>query len=162
MSTSSFAVAAAERHFEDYEPGAVYEFGSVRITQEEILAFARQFDPQYLHLDLEAAARGPFGGLIASGWHTGALAMRLYVEHYLAGPANLGSPGMEEVHFQRPVRPGDTLSIRVSVLQADRSRSKPDRGAVRAWIEVLNQKHEIVMSLKVTSLFRCRSAIPQP
>ena len=156
MSTSSFAVPAGDRYFEDYVPGAVYDFGSISVTQDEILAFARQFDPQYFHVDPEAAARGPFRGIVASGWHTGSLAMRMYVDHYLAGPANLGSPGMEEVNFQRPVRPGDTLAIRISVLEASRSRSKPDRGAVRAWVDVLNQNHEIVMSMKVTSLFRCR------
>jgi acyl dehydratase len=159
-SQSRLAAPPPQRYFEDYLPGSVYEFGEITVTEAEIVSFAQQFDPQYFHVDAEAAARGPFGGLVASGWHTGSLAMRLYVDHYLAGAVSLGSPGMDELRFHRPVRPGDRLSIRMSVLEATRSRSKPERGFVTARMEVLNQHGEVAMSLKVTSIMGCRKAAP--
>jgi acyl dehydratase len=158
MSMNTGAVAAAERYFEDFQPGSTCESGSVQMTEAGIIAFARQFDPQYFHIDPQAAVDGPFGGLIASGWHTGSTAMRLYVDSFLAGAVSLGSPGMDEVHFIRPVRPGDSLRIRVTVLETRRSRSKPQRGFVTSRIEVLNQKDEIALSMKVTSIFACRNA----
>ena len=107
--------------------------------------------------DPEEAARGPFGGLIASGWHTAALLMRLYATHYLSHVASLASPGLDELRWHKPVRPGDELRIRVRVLAAERSRSKPDRGMVHTGIEVLNQR-EVVMSLRAMNLLRCRGA----
>ena len=158
MSATEFAVPAANRHFEDYVPGAVFEYGEIPVTEAEILEFARRFDPQYIHVDLERAVHGPFGGLIASGWHTAAMMMRLIVDNFLPKSASLGSPGIDELRWLRPVRPGDVLSIRLSVLEATRSRSKPDRGVVRTLCEVLNNEREVVMSLKAMNIMACRSA----
>ena len=123
-----------------------------------MIAFATKFDPQSIHVDPEAAARGPFGGLIASGWHTTAMMMRLFADHYLSKVASLASPGVDELRWTRPVRPGDTLTIRVTVLEANVSRSKPDRGVVRTLIEVLNQNGELVMSCKAINLLRRRGS----
>ena len=156
MNPSDFSAPITDRYFEDYRPGFVGEYGSITVSQEEIVEFARRFDPQTFHTDPIRAARGPFGGLIASGWHTSALMMRLYADHFVSKVAGLGSPGIDELRWRRPVRPGDTLSIRVTILEARRSSSKPDRGLVRVQIEVLNQDKEIVMSLKAMTLFLCR------
>ena len=149
-------VPPAERYFEDYHLGMVDEFGEVAVTAEDIMEFARRYDPQAMHIDPEAAARGPFGGLIASGWHTGSMIMRLFVEHYLSKVATLPSPGLDELRWVRPVRPGDRLRVRVTVLEARRSRTKPDRGMVRGLVEVLNQDGDVVMSFKPMNLMRCR------
>ena len=154
-----FPVPIDDRYFEDYIPGSVFEFGTVAVSEADIIDFGRRFDPQFFHTNPAAAARGPFGGLIASGWHTGSLAMRLFVDHYLSSVASLGSPGVDELRWTRPVRPGDSLRIRVAVLEARRSRSKPDRGIVRTLIEVLNQDGEVVMSLTAMNLLRCRLAV---
>ena len=126
------------------------------MEEADIIDFAQRFDPQEFHTDPEAAKRGPYGGLIASGWHTCSLVMRILVDHHLSPASSLGSPGVDELRWRRPVRPGDTLSIRVSVLEANRSRSKPDRGMVRSLIEVVKQNGEVVMSLKAMNLVRCR------
>jgi acyl dehydratase len=152
----TFTVSQEDRYFEDYLPGAVHEFGSVTIEEAEIIEFARRFDPQPFHIDPEAARRSSFGGLIASGWHTASLTMRLLVDSYVSKVASLGSPGVDEVRWRRPVRPGDTLSIRVTVLEAKLSRSKPGQGTTRSYVEVLNQNREVVMTWKGIGLVRCR------
>jgi acyl dehydratase len=144
------------RYFEDYPVGRVFEGGSYPVSEAEILEFARRYDPQAMHIDKKAAAAGQFGGLIASGWHTGAIMMRLLTEAFVP-PGNLASPGLDELRWVLPVRPGDTLSLRVTVTDARRSRSKPDQGIVKSLVEVLNQKGETVMSLKPVSLMRCQS-----
>ena len=154
----SFAHAIDDRYFEDYVEGDVHSFGSIEVEQDEIISFAKRYDPQSLHTDPEAAKLLPFGGLIASGWHTAALMMRLYVEHYLSHVASLVSPGLDELRWHKPVRPGDRLSLRVTVLKTAASKSKPDRGAVTSLIEVYNQEDELVMSLKVVNIIRRRSA----
>jgi len=146
------------RWFEDYEPGSVHEFGSIRVDEEEVLAFGRRFDPQVFHTDPVAAAETEYGGLIASGWHTAGLMMRLYSDHYLSKVATLVSPGVDNLRWLRPVRPGDELSLRVTVAEARRSRSKPDRGLVRSDVEVLNQRGEVVMTLSALNFFLCRTA----
>ena len=156
MSPSDFTVPSKDRCFEDYIPGAVLEYGAIPLSEAEIIAFATQFDPQYFHTDPAAAKVGPYGGLIASGWHTAAVMMRLIVDHYLPQTASLGSPGIDEIRWTKPVRPGDSLSLRISVLETKRSTSKPDRGMVRALIEVLNQNQECVMTMKGMNLMRCR------
>jgi acyl dehydratase len=143
----SFAAPADNRFFEDYKPGDVYEFGTVTVTEREIIEFAKQFDPQYFHVDPQKAVHSRFGGIIASGWHTAGLAMRLYVDQYLSHVASLASPGVDEVRWPNPVRPGDTLRVRVTILEARLSRSKTDRGIVRAKIEAINQKDELVLSM---------------
>lgn len=154
MNISQFSVPIEQRYFEDYAPGAVFEFGSIGVEEAEIIAFARQFDPQAMHVDPQEAARGPFKGLIASGWHTTGLMMRLFIDHYLSKVASLASPGVDEIRWFQPVRPGDVLRIRVSVVEAKPSSSKPDRGMVRSFVEVLNQRAELVMSMKAMNLLR--------
>ena len=132
------------------------EGGAVAVSESDIVEFARRYDPQTMHTDPAAAAHGHFGGLIASGWHTAALMMRLFAAHFLSPASSLASPGIDELRWLKPVRPGDVLSLRVTVTEARRSRSKPDQGIVRSLVEVLNQRGEIVMSLKPISLIRCR------
>ena len=144
------------RYLDDYLPGASYDCGSVSVSEDEIVSFARQFDPQPFHVDPEAAARGPFGGLIASGWHTAALVMRQIVDHYLSAEASLGSPGLDEIRWPDPVRPGDTLRVRATVLEARRSQSKPDRGIIRTVIEAVNQDGRTVMRATATNFLLVR------
>jgi acyl dehydratase len=146
-----------DRWFEDYVPGAIHNLGSVVVDEQEVIAFARQFDPQSFHLDKERAKKSAFGGLIASGWHTASMAMRLIVDHYLSEVSSEGSPGIDELRWLRPVRPGDQLSVRVTILDARPSRSRPERGIVRSHIETLNQDGEIVMHLTSTIFIRCRN-----
>ena len=162
MANPDFPVAAAERYFEDYVPGTVVEYGSIGVDEAEVIDFARRFDPQPFHLDPQSAAAGPFGGLIASGWHTAGLMMRLLVDHYLSPVASLGSPGIDELRWLAPVRPGDRLSVRITVMEARRSRSKPDRGLVRSSMEVMNERREVVMTVKAMTLMLCRDPASEP
>ena len=143
--------------FEDFEPGQVYELGSKVVTEDEIVAFAQQFDPQPFHLDPEAAKDSVFGGLIASGWHTGAMWMRLYVDSLLGGASGQGSSGIEELRWLAPVRPGDTLSGRLTVLEVTASESHPDRVSVRIRGEMVNQDGVTVMSMISRGRFARRS-----
>jgi acyl dehydratase len=155
---SAFETSAADRYFEDYVAGSVHEFGSIAVDEGEVLEFGRRFVPLPYHVDKEAAKPSIYGGLIASGWHTAALMMRLYTDHYLSQVANLGSPGVDELRWDKPVFPGDELSIRVTVVETRRSASKPDRGIIISSVEVLNQKREVVMRLKSVNFVRCRAA----
>jgi acyl dehydratase len=155
--TAGFVSRIDDRYFEDYVPGSVHEFGEIAVNAEEIIEFAQRYDPQDFHTDPEAAAKSRFGGLIASGWQTCGLMMRLYSEHYLTKNASLASPGIDELRWLIPVRPEDTLTMRVTVAEARRSKSKPDRGLVRSAIEVLNQKGEIVMTMLAMNLITCRN-----
>jgi acyl dehydratase len=134
-------------YFEDFRPGQVVELGSRTVTEDEIVGFARQFDPQPFHLDPEAAKDSVFGGLIASGWHTGAMWMRLYVDSLLGGASGQGSSGIEELRWLAPVRPGDTLSGRLIVLEVTSSESHPDRGTIRIRGEMVNQDGVPVMTM---------------
>jgi acyl dehydratase len=143
--------------FEDFEPGQVYELGSTVVTEDAIVDFARQFDPQPFHVDPEAATDSVFGGLIASGWHTGAMWMRLYVDSLLGGGSGQGSSGIEELRWLAPVRPGDTLSGRLIVLEATASESHPGRGTVRIRGEMVNQDGVTVMSMTSRGRFGRRS-----
>jgi acyl dehydratase len=156
LSESDFAVGVEARYFEDYQAGAVYEYGYATVSEAEIIAFAERFDPQPIHLDARFAGRGPFGGLIASGWHTAGIAMRLIVTHYLSQVASLASPGVDELRWPAPVRPGDSLRLRATIVQARRSRSKPDRGLVRTHAELLNQHDQTALSLVAMNLLRLR------
>jgi len=155
---TSFTTTADRRYFEDYLPGAVHEFGSIKIDEREVLDFGRRYVPLSYHVDPEAAKQSIYGGVIASGWHTAALMMRVYVENYLSQVANLGSPGGDELRWDKPVFPGDELSVRATVLEARRSESRPDRGIVRTFIEVLNQKNHVVMSMKMVNFVKCRES----
>ena len=133
--------------FDDFEPGQVLELGSVAVTEDEIIEFARRFDPQPFHVDPEAAAESVFGGLIASGWHTGSMWMRLYVDSMLGSASAQGSPGIEELRWLAPVRPGDTLYGRLTVLETTPSERRPDRGTVRIRGEMVNQDGVTVLSM---------------
>jgi acyl dehydratase len=144
------------RYFEDFTPGQVIELGRHTITKERIVEFAREFDPQAFHTDEEAAKRTVYGGLLASGWHTGSIMMRLLYDGLLKDTASMGSPGVDELRWLRPVRPGDTLSARTTVLESVPSRSKPDRGMIRHLIEVTNQGGEVVMSVKGVNILARR------
>ena len=157
MSDPTSIDTLARRSFEDYVAGAVYEFGAITVDVADVISFGEQYDPQPFHTDPEAASEWHFGGLIASGWHTGSLAMRLLVDHFLPTTASLGSPGIDELRWPQPVRPGDVLSLRVTILEARRSTSKPDRGFMRTHIEVLNQHRAVVMSMKAMNLLACAS-----
>jgi acyl dehydratase len=146
------------RYFEDYALGTTYECGSVSVDQASIIAFAKEFDPQPFHVDPAAASAGPFGGLIASGWHTAALLMRLLVENYLSAEASLGSPGLDEIRWPYPVRPGDTLRVRATVVESRRSLSKPDRGIIRTMVEAANQDGRTVMRATAINFLLVRPA----
>jgi acyl dehydratase len=137
----------ATRYFEDYVPGLTVDCGSFSISEAEIIAFAKEYDPQPFHIDPVGAAEGPFGGLIASGWQTTSMTMRLLVEHFVSAETGLGAAGVDEIRWPRPVRPGDTLHVRATILEARRSNSKPGRGVIRSLAEVTNQRGEAVMRL---------------
>lgn len=158
---SSAGAAAPERYFEDYVPGAEEALGTVELSEQEIVEFARRFDPQAFHVDPEAAKQGPFGGLVASGWHTVGAMTRLFVTRYLSPVSSLGSPGIDELRWPAPVRPGDRLSVFATVLETRPSRSKPERGLVHTLVEVRNQRGETAMSMKIVNLVRLRHA-PRP
>jgi len=158
MNRSLFAHLPEDRYFEDYLPGDVHEFGSISVDEDEVLEFGRRYVPLSYHIDKEAAKNSIYGGVIASGWHTAALMMRIYTENYLSRVANLGSPGGDELRWDKPVFPGDELTVRATVLVARRSESRPDRGIVHTFIEVLNQKKEVVMSMKMVNFVRCRDS----
>jgi acyl dehydratase len=145
-----------ERWFEDYVPGTTADFGPLRVDEAEVVDFGRRFDPQPFHVDAEVAAAGPFGGLIASGWHTCALMMRLLADEYLSPVSSLGSPGVDELRWVAPVRPGDELTLRTTVEEARLSRSKPDRGLVRTRIELLDQSGTAVLTMTAMNLVRTR------
>ena len=154
---ANFTSPIDDRYFEDYIPGSVHCIGEAAVTEQEIVEFAQRYDPQDFHTDPAKAAQSRFGGLIASGWLTCALMMRMFAAHYLTKNASLASPGIDEVRWLVPVRPGDVLSARVTVLEAKRSASKPDRGIVRSKIEVLNQKGEAVMTMIAMNFIACRT-----
>lgn len=143
----------APTHFEDFHDGDIYELGSHTLTAAEIVEFATRYDPQPFHVDEAAAEHGPFEGLIASGWHTAALFMRMYVDEILNGTVSMGSPGVEELRWRVPVRPGDTIRGRVTVVEATPSAKRSDRGTVIARLEALNQRDEVVMSMRARGLF---------
>ena len=144
------------RYFEDFKVGDVTEVGSVSVNEDEIIEFASRFDPQPFHIDPEAAKFSPFGGLIASGWHTAALFMGMFVRAVLLDSASLGSPGVEEIRWTAPVRPGDTLRGRSTVTDAQPSASNPKRGTVFTTNEVFNQDGERVLTFKARGFFARR------
>lgn len=141
------------RYLEDFVPGQEFDLGRSQITQEEIVAFAREFDPQPFHVDERAAADSIYGGIIASGWHTISLFMRLFVKGLLSDAASLGSPGVDKVRWRHPVRPGDILQALATVQEVAPSRSKPDRGIVRWAYEMRNQNGVVVMTMEGVGMF---------
>ncbi len=145
--------AIQTRYFEDFHVGGVLDLGSTSATQEEIIAFAKQFDPQPFHIDPEQAKHSVFGTLVASGWHTTALMMRVLVDQLINQTISMGSPGVDEVRWRKPVRPGDVLHVRFTVLETNPSKSRNDMGVVRSMCEMLNESDEVVMSLKGSHFF---------
>jgi acyl dehydratase len=158
LSEHDFAAPIDDRYLEDYVPGAVYEYGYISVTEAEILDFARKFDPQPIHIDAAFAAAGPFGGLIASGWHTAGIMMRLLADHYLSRVASLASPGIDELRWPAPLRPGDAVRLRTTIVEARPSRSKPDRGLVRTRGQLINQDDADVLRLDAMNLIARRPA----
>lgn len=150
-------VPPKQRWFEDFIVGEQFEFGNYEITAHEIVEFARRYDPQPFHVDAAAGASSHFGGLVASGWMTGSVLMRLMCDHFIAPDSAMGSPGLDQLRWRVPVRPGDRLRARVTVLEVRPSRSRPDRGSVRFRQEVLNQHGEVVMSAEAWGMLRRRS-----
>ncbi len=144
------------RWFEDFTPGEVTEVGPVEVSEEEILEFARRYDPQPFHIDPAAAQDGPFGGLIASGWHTASLFMGMFVRDILLDSASMGSPGVEEIRWTAPVRPGDVLRGRVTVTDVHPSSKHAGRGTVFTSSEVYTADGTLVMTLKARGFFARR------
>jgi acyl dehydratase len=139
--------------WEDFTAGRVFEHGARALSEDDIVRFAREWDPQRYHVDPQAAAKTPFGGLIASGWQSCGVLMRLMCDAYLNESSCIGSPGIDEIRFLKPVRPGDTLRFRSTVLEASPSASKPERGNVRFRWELLNQRDEVVLSMLGRQLY---------
>ena len=144
-------------YWEDLEPGSVRELGSVTPTAQEILEFASKFDPQPFHLDEDAGRRSVFGALCASGWHTCSMAMRLTVDNFLNESSSMGSPGLENIRWLKPVYPGDTLKLTHRVTESRPLNSKPDIGLVRAIWEMHNQRGEQVLHMEGYGMFRRRT-----
>lgn len=144
-------------YWEDFAVGQVRETGGHSLNEEEIIEFAKKYDPQPFHIDREKAKQSAFGGLIASGWQTAGLCMRMLCDMYLLESASMGSPGIDELRWVKPVRPGDTLRLKSTVLETRASTSRPDMGTVRSRSEVYNQRGELVMHMSGVGMFRRRS-----
>lgn len=148
-------------YFEDIEVGTKARFGNYQVTREEVIAFASAYDPQPFHLDEAAAAQTYFGRLSASGWHTCAMTMRMLVDNMKdRQQAGLGSPGVDEIRWKKPVYPGDTLRLETEIIDKTPSRSRPEMGSFRSEVRVFNQHDEVVMTLKSIGLIRTRSSQP--
>jgi acyl dehydratase len=145
----------SKRHWEDFEPGSVTVYGPRLVTREEIVAFAAEFDPQPMHLDEAAAANTLLGGLGASGWHTCCLLMRLITEGFLLDSASMGAPGVDEVRWLKPVRPGTQIRVRVTVVDKRVSSSRPEMGFVKFQYEVLDEQ-DMVLTTLVSSMMMLR------
>lgn len=145
-------------YWEDFPVGTIRESGGATLSEKEITNFARQFDPQPFHVDAAAAAESVFGGIIASGWHTCSLAMRMMCDDYLLDAASNGSPGVENIKWLKPVRPGDTLHLKMEVLEARVLESKPTAGLVRNRWRMFNQNQDCVMEMEGYGMFGRRPA----
>jgi acyl dehydratase len=141
------------RYLEDFQAGETIDLGSKALSAEEIIAFAREYDPQPFHVDPERAQESIYGGLIASGWLTIGTFMRLLVDSLLNDTISMGSPGWDQLRWLKPVRPGDTLRGRITVLEVTPSRSRADRGTARFHGEMLNQRDEVVMTVEALGIF---------
>lgn len=153
---ADLAAPVEDRWFEDYRVGTVVEYGHVSLDEPGIVAFAQEYDPQPIHVDPAWSLTGPFQGLIASGVQTLAVCMRLYVDHYVSRVASLASPGLDELRWPRPVRPGDRLRIRVEVAQARGSRTRPDRGLVHSHVSALDDEDQVVLTFTAMNFFARR------
>ncbi|MCC3306676.1 MaoC family dehydratase [Sneathiella sp. HT1-7] len=144
------------RYWEDFTVGMVMEFGGYEVTEEEVIEFATAFDPQPFHIDKDAAKEHFFGGIIASGWHTGSMCMKMMVDNYLIDSASMGSPGIEQLRWKQPVRPGEVLHVKAEVLDRSLPKSRPELGFVKFSHTVLNQKDEVKMTMISSGMFlRC-------
>ncbi|MCJ9429718.1 MaoC family dehydratase [Kordiimonas marina] len=149
----------AKTYYEDIDVGATEEFGAYEVTREELLDFAGKYDPQPFHLDEDAAKRSVFGSLCTSGWHTCAMTMRMLVDHMReTGFAGLGSPGIDNIRWKKPVFPGDVLSVRTKVAEKRESQSRPNLGLVKSDYDVKNQKGEVVMTMTTNVMVAKRPA----
>lgn len=162
MIKTTFTTSTEDRYLEDYVEGDIYEFGPVTITENDIIEFGKKFDPQIFHTDPMKAKKTVYRGLIASGWHTSSLFMRLFVENYLAGKASLGSPGVDELRWLKPVRPGDRLTLRITVHKVKPSTTKPDRGVLFSFCEMVNQANDVVSTMMALNLIRYRNKLCTP
>ena len=142
------------RWFDEFHVGDRFATRGMTLTESQIVDFALTYDPQHMHVDAHAAGAGPFGGLIASGFQTLALSFRLFYDLGLVADSNIVGPGMDEVRWTAPVKPGDTIRTVVEVIEARESQSKPDRGTVRFLFTVLNQRDETVMTYKAITIIR--------
>ena len=152
----------AHRYFEDFQVGQVIALGHRQVGEDEIIAFATAFDPQYFHTDPAAARRSIWGGLVASGWHTASLFMRLLVDGHLKDVESIASPGVDEIRWLKPVRPGDTLRGRLTILEATPSKSGARRGTLKTLGELYNHKDELVMTLRAISIIGARPRQEEP
>lgn len=145
-----------ERWFEDFAVGQSDEFGDHLVTEAEIIEFAQRFDPQPFHVDPVAAAQSSFGGLVASGWMSCSVLMRMMCDHFISPASSMGSPGLDELRWLRPVRPGDRLHVRVSILEVRRSTSRPDRGSVLMRQELVDHDGNVALTQRGWAIIRCR------
>jgi acyl dehydratase len=150
-------IAVPQRHWEDFAPGTVLEFEPRQVTREEIIEFAAAFDPQPMHLDEEAARASMLGGLAASGWHSCCLLMRLLSDGFLGQSSFLGAPGIEEVRWLRPLRPGESVRARATVLETRPSRRRPQLGFVKFLFELIDSSGASLMTLTVNPMFARRA-----
>ncbi len=148
---------AFKYYWEDFNVGERMVLGTKTFTEEEIIRFAKEFDPQPFHVDKEKAEQSFFGGIIASGWHTCSVAMRMMCDAYLNESASIGSPGVDNIRWLKPVRPGDTLRAERVILESRASSSKADIGIVKSRWETFNQQNELVMSMEGISMFKRRA-----
>jgi acyl dehydratase len=158
MTAAPATDAAPRLYWEDFREGEVREFGATTVSRDEVVRFASAYDPQRFHVDEDAAAASIFGGLIASGWHTAAMAMRMMCDGYLLRSSSQGSPGVEQIKWLLPVRPGDTLHVRMTVLESRPLASKPGLGLLKSRNEVVNQNDQVVMQMEAYGMFGRRPA----
>ena len=145
-------------HYEDLEVGSTSKFGRYDVTRNEVIEFARKYDPQPFHLDDEAAAKTHFGRLSASGWHTCAMTMAMLVENMKTSrQAGLGSPGMDNLRWVKPVFPGDTLRVETTIVEKRRSKNRPDMGLFKSDVTIFNQDDEPVMTMRSNGLIKVRN-----
>ena len=149
-------------YWEDFQPGAVAVYGPRLVTREEIVAFAAEFDPQPMHLDEAAASATMLGGLAASGWHTCCLLMRMLTDGFVLNSSSMGAPGVEEVRWLKPLRPGTRIRVRSTVLDTRASKSRPDMGLVKMQHEVLDETESVLTTLTSTAMMGRRQPGAQP
>ncbi|MFV0681125.1 MaoC family dehydratase [Ottowia sp.] len=155
--TNPHPQADIQYFWEDLTPGKTLELGQITVDRDEVIAFARQYDPQPFHLDDAAAAKSIFGKLSASGWHTCAMAMGIMVRNFLNRASSLGSPGLEQIKWLKPVFPGDTLHMRLRIIEARPMNSRPDVGLIRSHWEMFNQQGDQVLLIDGHAMFRRRT-----